>query len=217
VEAGAHSSLSHGSANRSRVISPLSTDCALYVIYFQELRRIPNIIQPCDSNTEEISVGGESQKCYELICSFRSCHCQVTDLPIGFDSSERELFIEKKYWLRREHSSVRMAREATSSRARLVNYQLAGLYAVKAAEAGGSSALTGRSDESRVLASTLASQPVNAAISDQVYYECLEQGARYLAEQATDPAERAEHLKASAGYAMRAFDAARSWQAHSVH
>ena len=106
---------------------------------------------------------------------------------------------------------------ATSSRARLVHYQLAGLYSLRAAEAGGSSLLTQRLNASRVLASTLPALPASAAVSDQFYYACLEQGARYLAEQATDPAERAEHLEAGAAYAVRAEEAARAWKTHTVH
>lgn len=39
----------------------------------------------------------------------------------------------RSYWLRRKRRSMSMARRATSSRARLVHYQLAGLYSLKAA------------------------------------------------------------------------------------
>lgn len=42
---------------------------------------------------------------------------------------------------------------------------------------------------------------------DAIYYARLEAGAIFLAEQATDPAERAEHLKMAARYRRRAEDA----------
>ena len=44
--------------------------------------------------------------------------------------------MEKGYWLSRERASLRMARGATSSRARLVHYDLAGRYSVKALSPG---------------------------------------------------------------------------------
>ena len=44
--------------------------------------------------------------------------------------------------------------------------------------------------------------------SDASYYAALEQGAEYLAELATDPAERATHLKIARLYRARAIDAA---------
>ena len=40
---------------------------------------------------------------------------------------------KRSYWLGRKRRSMSMARHATSSRARLVHYQLAGLYSLKAA------------------------------------------------------------------------------------
>jgi hypothetical protein len=42
--------------------------------------------------------------------------------------------LEKKYWIGRKRASVGMAREATSAEARLVHYELAGRYSIKAAE-----------------------------------------------------------------------------------
>jgi hypothetical protein len=43
---------------------------------------------------------------------------------------------------------------------------------------------------------------------DAIYYAELEAGAMFLAGQATDPVERAEHLKMAARYRRRAEDAA---------
>jgi hypothetical protein len=43
--------------------------------------------------------------------------------------------MEKTYWLDRKRASLKMARAADSSQARLVHYDLAGRYSVKAASA----------------------------------------------------------------------------------
>jgi len=43
--------------------------------------------------------------------------------------------MDKTYWIGRKRASMRMARAATSAEARLIHYDLAGRYSVKAAEA----------------------------------------------------------------------------------
>ena len=43
--------------------------------------------------------------------------------------------MEKAYWLRRKQASLRMARNAASSRARLVHFDLAGRYSINAMSA----------------------------------------------------------------------------------
>ena len=43
--------------------------------------------------------------------------------------------MEHRYWLKRKRSSLTMAQTATSAEARLVHYDLAGRYSVKAADA----------------------------------------------------------------------------------
>ena len=126
--------------------------------------------------------------------------------------------VDKKYWLARERTSLRMATVASSSRARLAHYDLAGRYSVKAAgTAGASSRIERRLSASQAIASTGEGQPLSAATSDAFYYSCLEQGAKYLADRAADPDERAEHLRAGAAYAARAEEAAPSGHAHRVH
>jgi hypothetical protein len=40
--------------------------------------------------------------------------------------------MEQQYWLSRKRQSVQMARDATNSEARLVHYDLAGRYSLKA-------------------------------------------------------------------------------------
>ncbi|HEX8653882.1 MAG TPA: hypothetical protein VF693_01485 [Allosphingosinicella sp.] len=41
--------------------------------------------------------------------------------------------MEKKYWIGRKRAAMAMARRATSSEARLIHYDMAGRYSVKAA------------------------------------------------------------------------------------
>ena len=41
--------------------------------------------------------------------------------------------MEKTYWIGRKRSAMAMAKRATSSEARLIHFQLAGTYSVKAA------------------------------------------------------------------------------------
>jgi len=43
--------------------------------------------------------------------------------------------MEKSYWLGRKRASLKLARDAASSEARLAHYDLAGRYSVKASEA----------------------------------------------------------------------------------
>ena len=43
--------------------------------------------------------------------------------------------MEKAYWLRRKRASLKLAKDAASSEARLVHYDLAGRYSVKALSA----------------------------------------------------------------------------------
>lgn len=42
--------------------------------------------------------------------------------------------MEKKYWIGRKRSAVAMARGASSAEARLIHYELAGRYSIKAAQ-----------------------------------------------------------------------------------
>lgn len=42
--------------------------------------------------------------------------------------------MEKKYWIGRKRASMKMARAAASAEARLIHYDLAGRYSVKAAQ-----------------------------------------------------------------------------------
>jgi len=44
--------------------------------------------------------------------------------------------MEQAYWLERNRVSIANARAATSAKARLIHYELAGRYSVKAADAG---------------------------------------------------------------------------------
>jgi hypothetical protein len=43
--------------------------------------------------------------------------------------------MDRTYWIGRKRASMRMARAATSAEARLIHYELAGRYSIKAADA----------------------------------------------------------------------------------
>jgi len=65
--------------------------------------------------------------------------------------------MDKAYWLRRKQASLRMARNAASSRARLIHFDLAGRYSVNAMSAENSA---------KDLAESRP-RPLYAAIKDQ--------------------------------------------------
>ena len=44
--------------------------------------------------------------------------------------------MEQAHWIKRKHASVRMAEKSVCAEARLIHYELAGRYSVKAAAAG---------------------------------------------------------------------------------
>ena len=92
--------------------------------------------------------------------------------------------MERDYWLGRKRESFMLAEQATSSEAKLIHYELAGLYSVKAVRSLGT-----------------------ASIPDELYYRELAQGAEYLASEATDPAETAEHVRMAELYLGRAREA----------
>lgn len=48
----------------------------------------------------------------------------------------KEINLEQGYWLHREYEELAMAWNASSARARLIHFDLAGRYSVKAANAG---------------------------------------------------------------------------------
>ena len=50
-------------------------------------------------------------------------------------ASARSTLMEQTYWLKRKRSSLAKARTATDAEARLIHYDLAGRYSVKAAKA----------------------------------------------------------------------------------
>ena len=92
--------------------------------------------------------------------------------------------MERDYWLGRKRESFMLARQATSAEAKLIHYELAGLYSVKAVRSTGT-----------------------ASIPDGLYYRELAQGAEHLASEATDPAETAEHVRMAELYLRRAREA----------
>jgi hypothetical protein len=126
--------------------------------------------------------------------------------------------MDNSYWLDREQTSQGMARSATSSRARLIHYQLAGMYCLRRAQTQEVSRLARRLKASLIIATTKPPPPPpTRGAYDESYFSCLEQGAKYLADRATDPAEREEHMRAAAVYAARAEDAAVCRQLQTAH
>jgi hypothetical protein len=52
---------------------------------------------------------------------------------------KKAILLEQRYWLKRTKSSVAKAHSATSAEARLIHFDLAGRYSLKAASAASSS------------------------------------------------------------------------------
>ena len=115
--------------------------------------------------------------------------------------------MERDYWLRRKRVSFMLAGEATSAEAKLIHYDLAGRYSVKAAR----SALEGPSDyagRSAPVADAGSLAADNCAKADEDYYRKLALGAEYLASEAAGSMEIAEHERMALVYLQRAREAA---------
>jgi hypothetical protein len=104
--------------------------------------------------------------------------------------------MERAYWLGRKRESLANARRAKTSVSRLIHFDLAGRYSVKAAAAAG-----GR--QTAPLAMTLPQR----CEDDAEHYRQLETGARWLAGRASEEAERHEHLAMAGKYARLRRDA----------
>jgi hypothetical protein len=102
--------------------------------------------------------------------------------------------MEQSYWLDRKRASGANARRATSAEARLVHYELAGRYSLKALAAASARPADSPRPELR--------------IADAAYYGRLETGARWLASRTACAAERHEHLGMANLYARRRLDSA---------
>lgn len=100
--------------------------------------------------------------------------------------------MEQAYWIGRKHASLTMAREATSAEARLIHFDLAGRYSVKAANEGGIPPR--RIAEGIVVRAKHLPTAVAPSVDDGIYYAQLEEGARFLAARAATDAERQQHL-----------------------
>jgi hypothetical protein len=106
--------------------------------------------------------------------------------------------MERAYWLGRKRESLANAQRAATSTSRLIHFDLAGRYSVKAVAAGPAA-----SPKAAPLAMSLP-QP---GAGDAEHYRQLETGARWLAGQAPDEAERQEHLAMAGRYARLRRDA----------
>ena len=59
----------------------------------------------------------------------------MTESPHALACNRKVDQMDQAYWLRRTRASVTKANDATSARARLIHFDLAGRYSVKAADA----------------------------------------------------------------------------------
>lgn len=101
--------------------------------------------------------------------------------------------MERSNWLGRKRLSLAVAEKAKSSEAQPIDGHRAGLHG------------------------KLRINPPISDWHDGAYYAALEQGAVYLAGQATDPAESAGHLKAAAVYRDRALEASSPPSPGTIH
>ena len=122
--------------------------------------------------------------------------------------------VEKKYWLGRERAAMAMARGAAGAEARLIHYDLAGRYSVKAAQCAPFLAVREPPAAGAEPAPLLLSEAA-PVLSDADHYGRLRIGAEYLAARASDPEERDAHLEMARLYRGRALAAAAP--AGSVH
>ena len=80
-------------------------------------------------------------------------HLHFPQAPCDRESScsrlptEKAIFLEQKYWLKRTKSSLAKAQNATSAEARLIHFDLAGRYSIKAADAGSPSPAAATSEK----------------------------------------------------------------------
>ena len=109
-----------------------------------------------------------------------------------------------EHWLARERASFMPAGQATAAEARLIHDRPAGLHAVRSARSAHQVA-TARQGRAAPVADRDAP---NVPRADENYYSELAQGAQYLAAQASDAVEIAEHGRMATLYLLRARAAA---------
>ena len=117
------------------------------------------------------------------------------------------MLVEKKYWIGRKRAALAMAQGAAGAEARLIHYDLAGRYSVKAAQCP-PFLLARKPTEPNAEPAPLHLSEAAPAQSDAVHYARLQIGAEYLAARATDPEERDRHLKMARLYRGQAVEAA---------
>lgn len=112
--------------------------------------------------------------------------------------------MEKTYWLGRKRAAMAMARGADGSAARLIHYEMAGRYSIKAAQSAPSPLLKAPIP----VAAPLHLSADLRALPDEAYYARLATGAEYMAARAADAAERDGHLAHARDYRERERDSA---------
>lgn len=122
-------------------------------------------------------------------------------------AQRKVIAVEKKYWIGRKHAAMAMARGAAGSEARLIHYELAGRYSVKAAQCLPFLAPR-KAPSAGAEPVALRLSEATSGSSDAAYYGRLRIGAEYLAARASDPEERDRHLEMARTYGARALEAA---------
>ncbi len=113
--------------------------------------------------------------------------------------------MEKTYWLGRKRAAMAMARGADGSAARLIHYEMAGRYSIKAAHSAPTPPLLRAPIP---VPAPLHLSADHRALPDEAYYARLATGAEYMAARAADATERDGHLALARDYRERERDSA---------
>jgi hypothetical protein len=82
---------------------------------------------------------------------------------------EKATIMDNGYWIDRKRAAMTMARRATTSEARLIHYQMAGLYSIKAAHSPAflaAATLAAEKRQDALRPTTMAAQPFDREDQD---------------------------------------------------
>ena len=112
-----------------------------------------NVHEPRRKKYSEVRTGYPGDRPHIDLITCVSRKRPVTERPLALSLAQLAVIsMEQKYWIGRKRSAMARAREALSSEARLIHYELAGRYSIKAAQcspavlaaSGASSTVKGR-------------------------------------------------------------------------
>jgi hypothetical protein len=69
-----------------------------------------------------------------ITCVFSQASCDRETIALSLARPEGARLMDKTYWIGRQAAASAMARGASSAKVRLIHYELAGRYSVKAAQ-----------------------------------------------------------------------------------